>query len=134
VNQCQSSVSGVPAPIWWMWAGEQRMPAIARATPKPDEVSGGEAAVKVCGVAVAMLSGQQLGTSLVDRSLGERGNHPRSPSRPANQAGHGQARRRLMAVGWDGGSVVVGARESRAHGEGSQQARSAEAGMLGGRW
>jgi hypothetical protein len=89
--------------------------------------------VKICGVAVAMLPGQQLGTSLDDRLLGERGNHPRSPSRLASLAGRGQARRRLMAVGWDGGSVVVRARESRAHGEGSQQTRSKETGMPEGR-
>jgi hypothetical protein len=133
VNQCQSSVSGVPALTWWIWAGEQRTPAFLRATPKPDEGAGQEATAKVCGVAVAMLPGQQLGTSLDDRLLGERGNHPRSPSRPADPAGRGQARRRLMAVGWDGGFVVVRARESRAHGEGSQQTRSEDAGMPGGR-
>jgi hypothetical protein len=134
VNQCQSSVSGVSAQIWWIWAGEQRTPALVWATPKPDEVSGGEAAVKACGVAAAMLPGQQLGTSLDDRTLGERGNHPRSPSRLAVEAGRGQARRRPMAAGWDGGSVVVGARESRVHGEGSQQTRSKVAGRPGGRW
>ena len=40
--------------------------------------------MKVCGVAVAMLSGSRLGASLVDRFCGERGNHPRSPSRRAS--------------------------------------------------
>jgi hypothetical protein len=33
-----------------------------------------EATVKVCGVTVAMLPGQELGASLVERSQGERGN------------------------------------------------------------
>ena len=71
-----------------------------------------------CGVVVAMLPGQELGTSLVDRSCSERGNHPRSPSGPGNQSGPGQVRRRLRAMGWDGGPVVVRARERRVHGEG----------------
>jgi hypothetical protein len=41
----------------------------------------------------------------------------KSPSPPS---GGGQARRRLLASGRDGVLVVVGARESRAHGEGGQ--------------
>jgi hypothetical protein len=90
--------------------------------------------VKVCGVAVAMLPGQQLGTSLDDRLRSERGNHLRSPFLPPIRGGGGQARRRLTAVGWDGGSVVVRGRESRPHGEGSQQACKEVVGMPGGRW
>jgi hypothetical protein len=35
--------------------------------------------LKVCGVGVVMLPGQELSASLVDRLHGERGNHPRSP-------------------------------------------------------
>jgi hypothetical protein len=103
-------------------------------TPKPGEIAGGEATVKVCGVVVAMLPGQQLGTSLVDRWCGERGNRSRSPWLPAVQAGGGQVRRRLRAVGRGGGLVVVGAGESPAHGEGGQQVSRADAGMPGGRW
>ena len=45
-----------------------------RSTPKPVGFAGEEATVKVCGVGVAMLPGQELGTSHVERSCGERGN------------------------------------------------------------
>lgn len=89
--------------------------------------------MKACGVAMAMLSGQQLGTSLVDRLRGERGNRPRSPFLLASQARSGQARRRLMTVGRGGGPVVVRARERRVHGEGDQQVSREAAGMPGGR-
>jgi|EndMetStandDraft_9_1072997.scaffolds.fasta_scaffold07405_3 hypothetical protein len=88
--------------------------------------------MKNCGVVVAMLPEQELGTSLVDRSSSERGNHPRSPSGPGSQPGPGQARRRLKAAGWDGGLVVVRARERRAHGEGDQQVSREENEMPGG--
>ena len=88
--------------------------------------------MKNCGVVVAMLPEQELGTSLVDRSCSERGNHPRSPSGSGSQPGPGQVRRRLRAVGWGGGLVVVRARERRVHGEGEQQVSSGRAGRPGG--
>ncbi|MER6504795.1 hypothetical protein ABT218_37215 [Streptomyces sp. NPDC001455] len=66
--------------------------------------------VNDCGVVMAMLPGQQLGTSLVDRLSGERGNRPRSPFLLAIQVSSGQVRGRLTAVGRGGGSVVVRAR------------------------
>ena len=50
------------------------------------------------------------------------------PSPLLNLSGGGQARRRPMTRGWDGVSVVVRARESRAHGEGRQQARNSGTG------
>jgi hypothetical protein len=115
------------------WSAVRGHPS-GRSTPKPGEVAGGEAMVKDCGVVMAMLPGQQLGTSLVDRLCGERGNRPRSPFLLASQAGGGQARRRPMTVGRGGGSVVVRARERRAHGEGGQQVRREGTGMPGGRW
>jgi hypothetical protein len=43
-------------------------------TLKPVGFAGQEAMVKDCGVTVAMLPGQELGASLVERSQGERGN------------------------------------------------------------
>ena len=89
--------------------------------------------MKDCGVVVAMLPGQELGTSLVDRSCSERGNQPRSPSGSGSQPDPGQARRRLRAVGWGGGLVVVRARERRVHGEGDQQVGSGRTGRSGGR-
>jgi hypothetical protein len=104
-----------------------------RSTPKLVEFAGEEATSNVCGVGVAMLSGHQLGTSLVDRSLGERGNHSRSPYRLASQASRGQARRWLLAVEWGGGLVVLRAGESPVHGEGDQQVSSEVAGRPGGR-
>lgn len=88
------------------------------------------------GMSAAYLwrSGRGIAGRLPRRSVrGERGNHPRSPSLWSSQDAGGQARRRLIAVGWGGGFVVVGGRESRPHGEGSQQAGSDDAGMSEGR-
>jgi hypothetical protein len=50
------------------------------------------------------------------------------PSPPCGQHGGGQARRRLMTLGWDGAAVLLGGRESRPHGEGVQRGRSRWAG------
>jgi len=94
--------------------------------------AGGEAARKGCGVLVAMLLGEELGADPVDRDVVNVGTVPVSPSPPPSGGG-GQARCRLMAPGRDGGSVVVRGRESRPHGEGTQQAGRAVAGMPGGR-
>jgi hypothetical protein len=90
--------------------------------------------VKGCGVVMAMLPGQELGTSHVERSCGERGNSPEVAYPPGGQPGGGKARCRPMVSGVGGGPVVVRVRERRAHGEGGQQASSTEIGMLGGRW
>ena len=76
-------------------------------------------------------AGEQLGTSPVDRSVSERGNHPGSPSPPPSQGGGGQACRQLMVSGWDGVLVVVRAWESHVHGEGGQHDRSARNGISG---
>jgi hypothetical protein len=88
--------------------------------------------MKNCGVVVAMLPGQELGASLVNRSSSERGNHSRSPSGAGSQSGPGQVRRRPRTAGWGGGPVVVRARERRAHGEGDQQVSREETEMPGG--
>lgn len=93
---------------------------------------GGEAARNACGVLVAMLLGEELGADPVDRDVVNVGTVPMSPSPPPSGGG-GQARCRLMAPGRDGGSVVVRVGESPAHGEGTQQAGRADAGMPGGR-
>jgi len=63
----------------------------------------------------------------------ERGNRPRTPSPAVSQTVEGQARRRLLTVGWDGAWVVVRGRESRSHGEARQRIRSRSAGRPGGR-
>jgi hypothetical protein len=89
--------------------------------------------VKVCGVTVAMLPGQELGTSLVERSCCERGNRPRSPFQPGIQSGWGAGPSPADGRERGGGSVVVRARERRVHGEESQQVSSGDVGILGGR-
>jgi hypothetical protein len=94
--------------------------------------AGGEAARKVCGVLVAMLQGEELGADPVDRDVVNVGTVPVPPSPPPSGGG-GQARCRLMAPGRGGGSVVVRAGESPVHGEGTQRASRAVAGMPGGR-
>jgi hypothetical protein len=68
-------------------------------------------------------AGEELGTDPADRYMVNVGTVPVSPNPPSGQGGGGQARRRLMTWGWDGASVVVRARESRAHGEGRQRVR-----------
>jgi hypothetical protein len=88
---------------------------------------GGEAARKVCGVLVAMLQGEELGADPVDRDVVNVGTVPVPP------ICGGQARCRLLVPGRGGGSVVVRGRESRPHGEGTQQASRAVAGRPGGR-
>ena len=83
--------------------------------------------MKVCGVTVAMLQGHSwapisstgsevnVGTILVVPNLG------------CGQQPGGKARRQLMRLGWGGGLVVVGGRESRSQGEGVQRDRSRRA-------
>jgi hypothetical protein len=102
-------------------------------TPKPVDGVGGEATVKVCGVGVAMLPGQSWVAYLVDRFLGERGNHLWLPCLLAGRVGGGQVRGRLWTGGWGGGLVVVRARERRVHGEGDQQVGGEDSGMPGDR-
>src|SRR4051794_3805214 len=112
-----------------MWAGAQRTPSA---------VAGGNSEAglmqpvarprgMVCGVLVAMLQGEELGAHPVDRDMVNVGTVPVSPARG------GQARCRLMAPERGGGSVVVRGRESRPHGEGTQQVSSVDVGMPGGR-
>jgi hypothetical protein len=99
---------------------------------RPNAV-GGEAARKACGVLVAMLQGEELGADPVDRDVVNVGTVPVPPSPPPVAGGGGQARCRLTAPGRGGGSVVVRAGESPAHGEGTQRASRAVAGRPGGR-
>ena len=89
--------------------------------------------MKNCGVVVAMLPGQELGTSLVNRLSSERGNRPRSPSPPGSRPGWWAGPLPIDGRGRGGGPVVVRARERRAHGEGDQQVSREDTGMPGGR-
>ncbi len=93
-----------------------------------------EATVKVCGVAVAMPQGQELGASSVDRLSIERGNRPEPVPSSALHVEGGVDASSVEGAGRGGGPVVVRGRESRPHGEGGQQARGEDTGMPGGRW
>jgi hypothetical protein len=96
--------------------------------------AGGEATGKACGVPVAMLQGEELSAGPVDRNVANVGTVLELPALPPGQGGGGgQARCRLTAPGWGGGSVVVRAAESVVHGEGTQRASSTTSGMSGGR-
>jgi hypothetical protein len=102
-------------------------------TPKPTIDVGGEATVNACGVAVGEAAAAKLGADPADRCMVNVGTVPVLPFPASSQLVGGQAHRRLMTPGRGGGFVVVRARESRVHGEGTQQIRSEVAGMSGGR-
>ena len=108
------------------WAATQ-IRALVRRTPRPVDVAGPEATAKACGVAVAKLQGYSWAPNPSSGSRANVGTIPGLPSPVGNSPSGGKARRRLMAPGWDGGSVVVGGRESRPHGEGIQRALSSDA-------
>jgi hypothetical protein len=97
-------------------------------TPGLVDVAGREATVKVCGVAVARLQGHSWAPTLSNGSRVNVGTTVMVPSSVCSQhTDAGNTRRRLMPSRWDGGPVVVGARESRVHGEGVQRVRSINA-------
>jgi len=77
--------------------------------------------------------GEELDAAPVNRHTVNMGTIFGTPSPPPIQGGDGQARRRLTAQRWGGGSVVVRGWESQPHGEGIQRSRSKEVGMPGGR-
>lgn len=103
------------------------------ATPKPIIDVGGEATVNACGVAVGEAAAAKLGVDPVNRYMVNVGTVAVLPFPVSSQLAGGQVHRRLMTPQRGGGFVVVRARESRAHGEGTQRDRGAVAGMSGGR-
>ena len=108
-------------------------PSHGEATPKPIMDVGGEA-IGEClrrtrGEAVAA----KLGVDPVDRYMVNVGTVSVLPFPASSLLAGGQVHRRLMMPGRGGGFVVVRARESRVHGEGTQQVRREVAGMSGGR-
>jgi len=103
------------------------------ATPKPNCVFGGEAIGEFLRCTRGEAAAEKLDAHPVDRFMVNVGTPLVSPSPPPSQGGDGQARRRLMIPEGDGGSVVVRGRESRSHGEGSQQVSSRSAGIPGER-
>jgi hypothetical protein len=106
---------------------------VVRRTPGLGDVTGREATVKACGVAVAMLQGHSWAPTPSIGSAVNVGTIPAVPDPHRSQRCGGKARRQPMLPGWDGGPVVVRDRESRSHGEGVQRVRSTEAGR-GVRW
>ena len=76
---------------------------------------------------------EELGTHPVKGNMVNMGTIPGSPSLSHIQCEDGQAHRRLMALGWGGGFVVVRGRESRLQGEGIQRTRSRSTATPGGR-
>lgn len=78
-------------------------------------------------------AGEKLGADPVNRHTLNMGTISVSPTPPLYQSGGGQARCRLLAPRWGGGSVLVRGWESQPHGEGTQPDRRCGAGMPGGR-
>ena len=89
--------------------------------------------MNACGVVVAKRQGHSWAPPWSSGHAVNVGTVPALPYPTVFGPTGGKARRRLMAPGWDGGSVVVRGRESRSHGEGTQQAGRAVAGRSGGR-
>lgn len=84
-----------------MWAGVQRATSFSARGRLFGRLIApvGEAMVNVCGVALAMLSGYQLGAVLVDRRAVNMGTVRGRPGfRPA-RPGSGQARCQLLVTG-----------------------------------
>jgi hypothetical protein len=96
-------------------------------------MSVGRPSGKACGVPGGEAAAAKLDVDPVDRCMVNVGTVPGLPFPASSQLVGGQAHRQLMTSGRDGGSVVVRAQESCAHGEGTQRVRSEGAGMPGGR-
>ena len=105
----------------------------SRGTLESGDVAGSEAVVNACGVAAARLQGHSWAPTPLKGSGMNVGTISMVPPRCSARAAGGMTCRRSMLLGWDGGSVVVGAGESPAHGEGTQCDRSINA-ERGVRW
>lgn len=106
---------------------------VGRGTSLPGDVAGGEATVKACGVAVAMLQGHRWAPTPSKGSAVNVGTTAAVPAPDSQWLAAGNARRQQMLSRWGGGPVVVRGRESRSHGEGVQRDRSTCC-LSGGRW
>jgi hypothetical protein len=106
-------------------------PTEGEATPIPGYVGRVEGHTEGLRRRCGEAAGEELGTGPADRYMVNVGTVSELPSPPPIQGGGGQAHRQLMTWRWDGASVVVRARESRAHGEGRQQARNSGNAMPG---
>ncbi len=134
-NQCLTPLNGPPAQIWRIWAGRGAYPTplcgAGNSRSRCDNRPGGHGEDLRCNRGDA--AGVELDASLVDRFRDERGNRPVSPSPPCSQRGGRAGTSSADGTGRGGGSVVVRGRESRSHGEGSQQVSSRSAGIPGER-
>ena len=137
-NQCLTPLNGPPAQIWRIWAGRGAYPTPLRCAvagnfwSRCDNRPGGHGEDLRCSRGDA--AGVELDASLVDRVRDERGNRPVSPSLPCSQHGGRAGASSADGTGRGGGFVVVGGRESRSHGEGSQQVSSSRARIPGEHW
>ena len=104
-----------------------------RGTLRPVRVAGRETMVNACGVTVVMLQGHSWAPNPLNGSRVNVGTTVAVPVPAGSQPVGGKTHRQSMRSGWDGGPVVVRARESRAHGEGVQRVRSVNVDR-GGRW
>lgn len=104
-----------------------------KTTPKPFVIVGEEAMLNVCGVSMARLPGYSRMPNWPIGCVVNVGTTCDPPPAWTPNPGDGKVRCRPMVTVWDGGPVVVRAREKRVHGEGGQQVSSKDAGMPGGR-
>ena len=133
-NQCKSPSSDSSAPTWWIWADQQRTPALAGDSEARISVSGKEATRKACGVLVARLQGHSWAPPLPTGCVVNVGTIRCRPLLRPARPGAGRPVARLLAAGWDGALVVVRGRGKPGHmaKEGSRSA-GRELGMPGGR-
>lgn len=104
-----------------------------RGTLRLGDVAGREATSKACGVGVARLQGHSWASTPSKGSRVNVGTISAVPFPASSLLVGGKTCRRSMLSRWDGGPVVVRARESRVHGEGVQRVRSVNVDR-GGRW
>ena len=97
-------------------------------------MSVGRPSPQFCGFGDGEAVAAKLGADPVNRDTVNVGTLPGPPFPPSIQLGGGQAHRQLMTPAGGGGSVVVRARESLVHGEGTQRVRSCCDAMSGVRW
>jgi hypothetical protein len=97
-------------------------------------MSVGRPSPQYCGFGGGEAVAAKLGADPVNRDTVNVGTLPGLPSLPSIRLVSGQAHRQPMTPAGGGGSVVVRARESRVHGEGTQRVRSRWNRMSGGRW
>jgi hypothetical protein len=115
------------------WAAVRVSRVLGETTPKPWFEGGGEAKGKCLWRTFGEAAAAKLGVDPVDRCEVNVGTVSVLPSPASSPLVGGQVHCRLLMPERDGGFVVVRTRESRVHGEGTQQVSGEVVGMLGGR-